>query len=205
MTDQLHQFHQQLQDRPNVQTLPCLAQPFKLGKKTAALQRELNQQIESLNAEIEKHNAALATLANANADELLSDLDERAEDLRRENLRLLGDEFKLRQQLIGYFQAAEADKSAALTRAAEEEATTREEVTARLLDAGFELIQHPTFGRCIKPEVMFLHPRMIACRQEVTHLQHLQIEHATINRERLEKINSEAMAIRSKTVALAVR
>jgi vacuolar-type H+-ATPase subunit I/STV1 len=186
-----------------MQPLFVLAQPFKLSKKTAALQRSLNERIESLNARIETHNAAAAAIAGLETSAALLASADRADELRRERLTLLSDEFKLRQELIDYFNACQADKSTAITAACDEEAAAFEEVSAKLVEAGFELIDHPTFGRSVPRQVLLLHPRIREVTGNVRALQAFDYTHEQLNRERIENIHQEASALRTKAAATA--
>jgi hypothetical protein len=188
-----------------MKAIHTLAQPFKLAKKTAALQRDLNEQIDSFNSELAAHEREVSKLAQASPESLDANF-AAAEELPKRSRELLMAEARLRRSLFPYFELAEADLQMAREKAFEEHQAAREDVATKLIEMGYEKCDLPSSTEPqIHPSLIMMHPRVKNAYVETQRLTSISFDTREYSRNRLRAIDEELVIIQRRLLAGAAR
>jgi hypothetical protein len=187
--------------------LPELAAPFDLPEKAAELQKRLNKKITTYNADLARFQADVAQLGEADLDDVVTaKFGEKAEEVQRCRMRLLGQEFQLRGEMRDqYFPAYQAAGQAAYDQAVQEHERATADIREQLLAIGYvdDHLAGPASGRSLTPGIIMQHPRVFAAKNTCLRLRECNSPHERANSARLDAIAQELQRVRARLVAQA--
>lgn len=186
--------------------LPTLDEPFEISKPTRALQKRTNERIREWNEKLEAYAADLATFEGLDpAESSVGELEAVGDEFPRRRLAIVHQELQIRRAMAEYFAVRNVDADNAYMASITSFEKVESDLRTKLLELGYVEGMIPNSNApSLIPMIWQHHPAHFYARNERDRLMGCrQSPHEAPNRERIEVIGGELIAMREKIVATA--